>query len=64
MIDAHQAYFVIGSDVLGPMGHELIPLETLDDAKEFKADHQGKKILRFNQIDAELTEKLDSGTFD
>jgi nitrous oxide reductase accessory protein NosL len=27
-IDAHKAYYVVGSDVLGPMGHELIPLET------------------------------------
>ncbi|MGB8544315.1 MAG: nitrous oxide reductase accessory protein NosL, partial [Azonexus sp.] len=24
-VDARQAYFVIGSDVLGPMGHEFVP---------------------------------------
>src|SRR5512145_723813 len=28
MIDAFTAYYVTGSDVLGPMGHELIPHES------------------------------------
>ncbi len=63
LIDAHKAYFVIGSDVLGPMGHELIPLETLEDAKEFMKDHQGVRILRFDEVDVQLPEKLDEGIF-
>ncbi len=63
LIDARKAYYVIGSDVLGPMGHELIPLETLEDAKEFLADHGGETILQFDQIDAELPGKLDDGVF-
>ncbi|HDK38163.1 MAG TPA: nitrous oxide reductase accessory protein NosL [Thiolapillus brandeum] len=64
MIDARKAYYVIGSDVLGPMGHELIPLETIEDAKEFLADHKGAKILRFDQVDASLPGKLDDGVFE
>lgn len=63
LIDAHKAYYVIGSDVLGPMGHELIPLETLEDAKEFLKDHQGVRIVRFDEVDALLPEKLDEGVF-
>lgn len=63
LIDAKKAYYVIGSDVLGPMGHELIPLLTLEDAQEFMADHKAVSILRYNQIDAELTEKLDHAIF-
>jgi nitrous oxide reductase accessory protein NosL len=63
-IDAKAAYYVIGSDVLGPMGHELVPLETLEDAKEFLNDHQGKRILRFDQVEAELMVKLDEGEFE
>lgn len=63
LIDARKAYYVIGSDVLGPMGHELIPLETLEDAKEFLADHEGESILQFDQVDAELPGKLDNGIF-
>jgi copper chaperone NosL len=63
LIDAHKAFYVIGSDVLGPMGHELIPLETLDDAREFIKDHKGVKILRFDEVDTQLLEKLDEGVF-
>ena len=61
MIDAHDAFFVIGSDVLGPMGHELIPLASEEDAKEFIKDHKGKKILRFKDINKEILGKLDKG---
>ncbi len=63
LIDAHKAYYVIGSDVLGPMGHELIPLATLEDAKEFLADHQGVKILRFDEVDKAIPDKLDDAIF-
>ena len=63
-IDAHQAYYVIGSDVRGPMGHELIPLESEADATEFLQDHAGKRILRFDQVSADLLQKLDRGLFE
>ncbi len=60
-INAREAWYVIGSDVLGPMGHELVPLETEADAREFKDDHQGVRILRFQEVTPELLEKLDAG---
>lgn len=63
-IDANEAYYVIGSDVLGPMGHELIPLDTKEDAEEFLQDHTGTVILRFNQVSLELLQKLDRGVFE
>ncbi len=63
-IDARKAWFVIGSDVLGPMGHELIPLASRADAEEFLRDHQGKRILRFDEVKRDLPTKLDAGRFD
>jgi len=60
-IDAYTAWYVIGSDVLGPMGHELVPLESEADAREFKDDHQGTRILRFDEVSPELLERLDAG---
>lgn len=63
-MDARQAWFVIGSDVLGPMGHELIPFGSEEDAKEFMKDHDGKRILRFDQVTPELPARLDEGRFD
>lgn len=62
-IDARKAFYVIGSDVLGPMGHELIPLATRVDADEFLREHQGKKILSFDQVTRDLPARLDSGKF-
>jgi nitrous oxide reductase accessory protein NosL len=49
-IDARAAFYVIGSDVYGPMGAEMIPFEKEADAREFLKDHQGKRILRFKEI--------------
>lgn len=62
-IDAKQAFYVIGSDVLGPMGHELIPLATRSDAEDFLREHKGRKILRFDQVTRELPARLDDGKF-
>ena len=59
MIDARKAFFVIGSDVYGPMGHELIPLSSKADARTFMIDHRGKRVLRFEEITPEVIAKLD-----
>jgi nitrous oxide reductase accessory protein NosL len=62
-IDARSAWYVIGSDTLGPMGHELVPLATQADAEEFMKDHAGKRILRFDDVKMELLKDLDAGKF-
>ncbi len=62
-IEARQAFYVIGSDVLGPMGHELIPLESEADAREFLADHRGVRIMNFEEVTLPLLEELDRGRF-
>jgi nitrous oxide reductase accessory protein NosL len=51
-IDARTAFFVTGSDVMGPMGPELVPLSSIDKAKGFSRDHRGRKILRFGEVTA------------
>ncbi len=59
LIDGFEAYYVIGSDVYGPMGRELIPHETIQDAEEFLKDHNGKSIIRFTDITNEIIQSLD-----
>ncbi len=49
-LDAKTAYYVIGSDVSGPMGQELVPFRTEKDARAFKTDHKGKRIIRFAEV--------------
>lgn len=58
MIDARAAYYVVGSDVYGPMGSELIPFNTEKDANSFKLDHKGKRILRFKEITPQTIKSL------
>ncbi len=62
-IDARKAWFVVGSDVLGPMGHELVPLATADDARDFMKDHKGRKVLRFEEVTPDWPGRLDLGKF-
>lgn len=62
-IDARQAIFVIGSDVLGPMGHELVPLASKADAHDFMKDHKGKRVLSFDMVKPEIPFSLDNGKF-
>ncbi|NCO01145.1 MAG: hypothetical protein GW906_04895 [Epsilonproteobacteria bacterium] len=58
-IEARKAFFVLGSDVLGPMGAELIPFEIESDAKTFYMDHKGVKIVEFHALSAEDVYAID-----
>ena len=49
-IDGRKAFYVIGSDVRGPMGKELVPFAKKTDADGFLKDHHGKKVLSFDEI--------------
>lgn len=59
LIDARQAFYVIGSDVYGPMGKELIPFVNHSDAQEFMTDHRGNAILQFQEITLKMIEGFD-----
>jgi len=62
LIDAKSAFYVIGSDVLGPMGHELLPFKDQESAQEFLEDHKGKSIIRFQDVTPAIIESLDHRT--
>jgi nitrous oxide reductase accessory protein NosL len=58
-IDGKQSFYVIGSDVLGPMGKELIGFKSAADAEAFLKDHGGKKVLQFKDITPEVMKQLE-----
>jgi copper chaperone NosL len=58
-VDARQAHFVIGSDVYGPMGKELVPFGKLADAHTFLKDHKGKLVLRFSDVTPRVLKSLE-----
>ena len=53
-IDAQKAFYIIGSNIYGPMGEELIPFKDENQAKKFMQDHFGKKLLKFEEIQKEI----------
>jgi nitrous oxide reductase accessory protein NosL len=59
LIDGFRATYVLGSDIYGPMGKELIPFGKEEEAKEFMKDHKGKAILRFKDVTSEVIKDLD-----
>ncbi|MEN6437886.1 MAG: nitrous oxide reductase accessory protein NosL [Syntrophobacter sp.] len=59
MIDGRKAFYVAGSNVTGPMGHELIPFEKTEEAAEFMTDHAGKSRLLFDEVTSDLMRTLD-----
>ncbi|MBK5275391.1 MAG: nitrous oxide reductase accessory protein NosL [Desulfuromonadales bacterium] len=58
-VDARQALFVLGSDVYGPMGKELVPFGKEADAQAFLRDHKGRKVLRFNDVTPAILKSME-----
>ena len=60
-LDGMAALYVVGSDVLGPMGHEFVPFASREAAENFLKDHHGKRILSFEQVDLNLVQSMRKG---
>ena len=54
LVTADEVFFVLGSDVYGPMGKELIPVANKELAEEFMRDHSGTQVLPFEKITPEI----------
>lgn len=60
-IDGRTARYVVGSDVYGPMGHEFIPFTSAAAAENFRKDHKGTKVMRFEEITETLVQSMRHG---
>ena len=58
-VDGRTAWYVVGSDVFGPMGRELIPFAREAEAREFLQDHAGTGLLRFDTVTPAIIGTLD-----
>ena len=59
LVDGRAAWYIVGSNVLGPMGRELIPVAAEKEARQFMVDHKGKRLLRFSEVTADTLKGLD-----
>ena len=57
-VPARDAWYVVGSDVMGPMGKELVPFASEAKARTFANDHRGERVLRAAELTAALLEAL------
>ncbi len=58
-LPAKEAFYVLDSDVYGPMGHELIPFISKKSAETFNREHHGKAIVKFDEITDTMVMALD-----
>lgn len=59
LVEGRKAYYVVGSDVYGPMGKELIPFGGKAEAEEFLRDHRGRAIVTFDAVSPATIRSLD-----
>lgn len=57
-VDGEAVTFVVGSDVVGPMGPALVPLRSEEDVATFRARHGGTKTFRLGGLDDTSFEAL------
>jgi nitrous oxide reductase accessory protein NosL len=57
MIELSKAFLVLGSNVKGPMGYELIPFSNRDEAAKFASENDGKWIVQLHEVTRAAQEK-------
>ena len=61
-VPAADVRFVVGSDVVGPMGSALVPVRGADAAEQFRYDHEGEKVVELPEITVDLLQALKKGS--
>jgi nitrous oxide reductase accessory protein NosL len=51
-------FFVLGSDVQGSMGRDLVPVQGREAAERFSREHHGARVIPFDDVSAAIVEDL------
>ncbi len=62
-MDAGDVLFVAGTDLVGPMGLDLIPVRGKEAAENLLKDYHGEMILSLDKITPDVIEKARKGRF-
>jgi len=62
-MDARDVFFVVGTNLMGPMGLDLIPVQGKPAAENLKRDYTGELILTIDQITPEIVDRARKGKF-
>jgi nitrous oxide reductase accessory protein NosL len=52
-IEAEKTYFVVGTEILGPMGIEFLPVDSREAAVALQQQEHGQEIVPFAEVDRE-----------
>jgi nitrous oxide reductase accessory protein NosL len=55
---ARDLFFVIGTDLEGPMGRDLVPVAGRENAERLMREHHGQRVLTFAEVTREVTASL------
>jgi nitrous oxide reductase accessory protein NosL len=51
---AADLFYVLGTDLEGPMGRDLVPVEGREAAQRLMRDHHGERVLAFDEVSLEV----------
>jgi nitrous oxide reductase accessory protein NosL len=60
MMDLSKAFLVLGSNVKGPMGYELIPFSSKEEAAKFATENEGKWIVQLHEVARSVEDQQES----
>lgn len=55
---AREVFFVTGTDLQGPMGPDLVPVDTREHAEEIRRSHHGEAVLTFAEVTPEVVTRV------
>lgn len=58
IVKAKSSFFVYGSNVTSPGGDDLVPFASYKEAQKFAKEHNGKRILSFQEVSDALIKLL------
>lgn len=57
-IDAKKAYYVYGSEIIGPGGDDLIPFASKQSAIVFMKKYHGSRVMKFSELKMSLVDLI------
>lgn len=55
---ARDLFYVMGTDIEGPMGADLVPVDTREHAEQIRTSHHGTQILAFGEVTSGVLDEL------
>ncbi len=62
-IEAKNTIFVVGTEIMGPMGLDFLPVKSGVNAEQLKSEAQGALVIHFNQVDRQFLTKAASSNW-